>query len=188
MVRKHYWQTRARAKRTRPKTRAPSNGWVIAELSRITGTSIRAIRYYVERGLITYLERRGTATRYSRASLVRLLAVPAMQFELKASLAEIKKRMEALGDEGLEAWVRARPLTEAAAAALGIDASNGANAAVRGAAHAPDLARVPPAKSSAETLYRVRLLPGLDLILSADAGAIARAAAERIQREFLDWQ
>jgi hypothetical protein len=50
---------------------------------------------------------------------------------------------------------------------------------VRGAAHAPDLARVPPAKSSAETLYRVRLLPGLDLILSADAGAIARAAAER---------
>ncbi len=188
MVRKHYWQTRARAKRTRPKTRAPSNGWLIAELSRITGTSIRAIRYYVERGLISYLERRGTATRYSRAAVVRLLALPTMQFELKASLAEIKKRMEALGEEGLEAWVRARPLTEAAATALGIDASNSVNAAARGAAHAPDLVRAPAATSSAETLYRVRLLPGLDLVLSANAGAIARAAAERIQREFLDWQ
>ncbi len=55
--------TRHRAKRTRPKTPAPKTGWVIAELSTITGLSVGTIGYYTRQKLIAPSEFRGNLTR-----------------------------------------------------------------------------------------------------------------------------
>jgi hypothetical protein len=40
-IRRRRRHTRARAKRTRPKTRAPTAGWLIRELSQLTEVSVR---------------------------------------------------------------------------------------------------------------------------------------------------
>ncbi len=81
MVRKHYRVTRLRQTRSRPKTPAPKTGWVISELSKLSEVPVRRIRYYVEHALIRPLEIRGTATRYQRSELLRLLAIPHIRTE-----------------------------------------------------------------------------------------------------------
>lgn len=119
MVRKHYPWTRARMKRTRPKTPAPKNGWLMADLSRMSGMPVRRLRDYVFRDLIQPIERRGTATRYHRSQLVRLMAIKRMRSESDLELAEIKRRMDAMGDRELEAWIMTGPLPPAVLEALG---------------------------------------------------------------------
>jgi len=56
MVRKHYRITLLRQTRKRPKTPAPTTGWVISELANLTEIPVRRIRYYVEHGLVRPLE------------------------------------------------------------------------------------------------------------------------------------
>ena len=56
MVRKHHVHWRFRSTRKRPKTPAPKQGWVIADLSTITGIPVRRIRYYVERDFIVTVQ------------------------------------------------------------------------------------------------------------------------------------
>ena len=74
-IRKRSKYDRARHRKRRPRTPAPTEGWVIRELARMTETTVRTLRNYVTAGLITPLELRGTSTRYARRELLRLLAV-----------------------------------------------------------------------------------------------------------------
>lgn len=119
MVRKHYPWTRARMKRSRPKTPAPKTGLLMADLARITGMPVRRLRDYVFRDLIQPIERRGTATRYHRSQLVRVMAIKRMRAESELELAEIRRRMDAMGENELEAWILTGPLPAAVLEALG---------------------------------------------------------------------
>jgi hypothetical protein len=57
MVRKSDAWTRARdSLRRRPKARVPKAGWVIAELSALTGHTQRTIRYYLQQGVLSALQ------------------------------------------------------------------------------------------------------------------------------------
>src|SRR6188768_1816787 len=118
MVRKRDRYTRRRAKRGRPKTRAPKTGWLIAELAALSGTPVRTLRYYVEQRLIQPSEFRGTATRYQRRELLRLFATLRLRSETRLKLSEIRKRLDVLGERELESWLREQPLPPALVQAL----------------------------------------------------------------------
>ena len=177
MVRKHYSWTRARMSRSRPKTKAPTSGWLLADLSRITGMSIRRLRDYVFRDLIQPIERRGTATRYDRAQLVRLMAIKRLRAESELELADIRRRMDAMGERELEAWLANGPLPPSVLEALG-----GSPVATK-----PDGAsETSPSENPAFIAWHhVQLLPGLTLQVSASASPAVRAAAKRIYEEYI---
>jgi DNA-binding transcriptional MerR regulator len=206
MVRKHYPWTRARMTRSRPKTPAPKTGWVIAELSRISGVPVRRLRDYVFRDLIQPLERRGTATRYQRGQLVRLMAIKRLRKETELKLADIKRHLDAKGERELEAWILTGPLPDAVLEALGHPSAkvtteaqplpsntspSGATftssdvASRVGAANSNDSGVVAEQSPALATWYHVQLLPGLTLQLSANASPAVRKAAKRICEEYV---
>ena len=86
-------QGRIRLKRPKPKT-----GWVMAELAALTGLRPRTIRYYVDHGVLERPEFRGTATRYQRTHLLRLLAIQRLRREGVPNLAVIKQPIDAAGE------------------------------------------------------------------------------------------
>jgi len=188
MVRKQYPWSRHNSPRTRPKTPAPTAGWLISELSRISGVPVRTLRSYVEQGLIRPIERRGTATRYPRRALLRLLALLRMRATTRWTLAKIKSELDSLGDSELESWLlKSGALSAAAAAALGI-ASESANANA-GAPRLPSPWEFAVAgtqvSTRVDTWHHVELLPGLVLKVSSNASPAVRNAARKICDEFV---
>jgi DNA-binding transcriptional MerR regulator len=188
-------------KRSRPKTPAPKTGWVISELSQITGMSVRRLRDYVARDLIAPLERRGTATRYQRGQLVRLMAIKRWRAEESVELAEIKRRMDAMGERELEAWLLTAPLPDAVLTALGLATAGAAAQSANGGGFGSVTGVAPSFEASGgtnsrvegladesvalATWYHVELLPGLVLQLSAGASPAVRNAAKRIFDEYV---
>lgn len=169
----------------------------MSELSQITGLPVRRLRDYVFRDLIQPLERRGTATRYSRSQLVRVIAIKRMRGESGLELAEIKRRMDAMGERELEAWIMTAPLPDAVARALGSSDTEGGRTGTSG-----DAASVASSNATAngagglgvgalaanralDAWYHVELLPGLVLQISATASPAVRNAAKRICDEYV---
>lgn len=188
MVRRHSAWARSRMTRTRPKTPAPKTGWVISELSRITGMPVRRLRDYVARDLISPLERRGTATRYQRGQLVRLMAIKRFRAEQGLPLAEIKRRMDTMGERELEAWISTAPLPEAVLVALGLGSRPAGVATPPHVTVGTGAARVEATNienSALGTWYHVELLPGLVLQLSHNASPAVKSAAKRICDEYV---
>ena len=193
MVRKHYRITRLRQTRKRPKTPAPTTGWVISELANLTEIPVRRIRYYVEHGLVRPLEIRGTATRYQRNELLRLLAIPLIRTEKTWKLDALKRELERLGEAEIERLVLANPLSPAAAAALGANPSNLSTTreplanlplnAVRDRSNAIEV--FPGLADTVEIWHHVELLPGLNLLVSSAASPAVTRVARRICTEFL---
>lgn len=183
MVQRRIRRAKQYGRRRRPKTPAPTNGWRLSELSVLTGFSETTLRYYVQQDIIEPLEFRGTVTRYSRSALLRLLGIRRLKSEGKLALAEMKRRVIAMGDAALEAWVAAAGVPAAAATALGlsqVSARGSAGAAAATASSAAEALRVP-----ATQWQRITLLPGLELMLCADALPAARLAAQRICDEYV---
>jgi DNA-binding transcriptional MerR regulator len=186
MIRKRDRYTRLRAKRTRPKTPAPETGWVIAELARIAQVPVRRLRHYVQLGLIQPSEFRGTATRYQRRELLRVLGIQRMRAE-QASMVKIKQTLQTLSDHELEAWLRTGPLSNEAAAALGpaSQVASGISLALAESGRAGAGAANAGFGVDSSTWQRVCLLPGLELMIAANASPAVIRAAQSICDEYL---
>jgi DNA-binding transcriptional MerR regulator len=74
--------------------RAEENAYRIEDLSRITGTTVRTIRAYTDRGLLPTPERRGRANVYGQAHLERLRQIAGL-LERGYTLASIKELLAA---------------------------------------------------------------------------------------------
>lgn len=150
----------------------------MAELAERAGTPISTLRYYVQQRLLRPIERRGTATRYERRELLRLLGFLRLKGDDTATLAEKKKNFESMGDEKLEEWLRSGPLPAKAAQALGLETASSASA---GSLRATiDTTRAP-----VEHWQRIVLLPGLDLMLRVDAKEAARIVTQQIIEQYV---
>jgi DNA-binding transcriptional MerR regulator len=168
-------------RRRRLKTPAPKNGWLLSELAQLTGLSETTVRYYVQQKLLRPIERRGTATRYDRRELLRLVAFIRLRVDGKLTLEEKKRNLDSMGDEAVERWLRSEPVPSAAAKALGFEVAPPARAA---AAPAPEPQSGLPG-TAVEGWQRITLLPGLELHLRTDAKGAARLAAQRICEEYV---
>lgn len=173
------WDRAKDQRRRRPRTPAPTEGWLIRELAEMTETTVRTLRNYVTAGLITPLELRGTSTRYARRELLRLLAVLRARKETKLTLAAIKQKLDAFAEKDLEAWLREGPLPPLAAAALGI------------ALEPPRQAQPNPEhplerwSAQVQTWQRIELLPGLSLLLAPNPSPAVASAASAICSQYL---
>jgi DNA-binding transcriptional MerR regulator len=159
----------------------------------MTGVSVRTLRYYVQLKLLEPSEFRGTITRYQRLELLRLLGILRMKSEARVSLSEIRRKLRALSERELEAWLATGPVPAAAAAALGITVESARSGSLGGAAetsgetpllssnHSP--ARL--GRGPVETWHRVCLLPGLELMVSCDATPATMRAAQSICDDYV---
>lgn len=177
----------------RPKTPAPKNGWLLGDLARLTELPETTVRYYLQRHVIEPIEIRGTATRYDRHNLLRLLGVMRLKVEEESTLAEKKRKLDGMGPADLERWLCSGSLPHAAAAALGIESmlvvhpqrSVPAPGFETSASLPSTLLTTTPSaheleRAAAERWERIALLPGLDLLVRADARESARLVAQHI--------
>ena len=179
---------RQRAKRARPKTPAPTSGWSIAELSRICEVPVRTLHYYSQRKLIEPSEFRGTATRYPRRALLRLLAIGHLRAETRMSLDVIKRKLDTQGDNEIADWLCTRRLPPLAAKELGLmqlDVSAGTSVSLPSAACGEAGPRASNGASADEfasgpSVRFCPVLPGLQLVLADDASLAVRNAARAI--------
>lgn len=78
--------------------------YTIADLARLTGLNVRTIRYYVAQGLIPSSGESGRGARYGDGHLHRLRLVKLLQAQ-HLPLAEIRLRLQGLGDDDVEGLV-----------------------------------------------------------------------------------
>lgn len=78
----------------------PDDPYSLADLARMADVTTRTIRYYVAQGLLPSPDAAGPATRYSEGHLARLRLIRRLQKE-HLPLAEIRARLELLGDEAI---------------------------------------------------------------------------------------
>ena len=168
-------------KRTRPKTPAPTNGWLLSELAKLSGLPESTLRYYGGQKLIHPIQLRGTVTRYSRQDLMLVLGLARLKSDDTSTLAEKKHKLEALGERELERWLRTGPLSTEAAQALGFEVT----AITQSGIPSIDEGNLEVRHAGIEVWQRIPLLPGLDLMLRADAKVVARLAAKRICEEYV---
>jgi DNA-binding transcriptional MerR regulator len=76
----------------------------ISELSDRSGITVRTIRYYLQQGLLPSPGGTGPGARYGTGHLARLRLIRGLQRE-HLPLAEIRRRIEGLGDAEIEALV-----------------------------------------------------------------------------------
>jgi hypothetical protein len=126
----------------------------IRELSRITGLTVRAIRYYVQLGLVPRPKPRGAATVYTREQLLRLQAIALLRKRDRLRLPLVKRRLSSMTPEQIEQLVT--PAAPAPAAPVDPLANRGAR------------------------WDRIELLPGLELAVRTDATTLVRRLASEI--------
>lgn len=137
--------------------RLARHAYKLDELAIATGFTPRAIRSYVEKGLISGPVFRGASTTYDREHLLQLHAIRRLRQEEHLRFAVIKKRLAKISMADLEAMApaEARPPAEAKP-------------------------KPPPRAYPFKGWDRVALLPGLELHLRSDASPLLRRVAEEI--------
>ena len=79
--------------------------YTLGDLARLADVTARTVRYYVAQGLLPSPEAAGPATRYGEGHLARLRLIRRLQRE-HLPLAEIRLRLERMGDDDVIATVR----------------------------------------------------------------------------------
>jgi len=180
-----------RVRRRKPKRRGyvrPSRartkvGWSLRELASLAGTSARAVRLYLQRELLPRPPFKGSATRYERRHLVRLLVIRRLRATERLALAEIRTRLRTLSDAELES-LAARDLSPGPlAVALGVSTAPARSAAPESlepsVSHPPRRGDGPFGPGARWT--RLELALGLELHLCDDANERVRELAGRLR-------
>lgn len=159
--------------RIRRKGKPPKEGWLLPELAALLGVKPRTIRYYVEIELIQPPPFYGTATRYQRPTLLRILAIQRMQREDHLPLAAIKTRLNHMLAADIEAYAIEKLTSGPVATALGVARPQPPAATTFGEAATPP-------KYTSVRWDIVHLMPGLSLFVYSDASPLVKKLAEQI--------
>lgn len=156
--------------RRRRKRKPPTEGWLLTELAALANVGPRVVRYYLEQGLMSRPPFYGTATRYGRNHLLRLLAIRRLKYTENLKLAAIKTRLDGMSGAELDAYASTNLPNPAAAQALGITS--------------PTAEPTPAAGSgmTGDNWQRVAILPGLELHVKVGASPLVH----RLARQFYD--
>jgi DNA-binding transcriptional MerR regulator len=131
------------------------------EITRLTGLTARTVRYYIEQSLIPGPEPRGIATMYSHEQLVRLKAIVYLRKTERLRLDAIRRRFAKMSLADIEALVAPPP---------------------------PPAAVPAPAAAGLPFAYArwdyIELIPGLELRVRSDAGAVLKRLAQEIHARY----
>lgn len=90
----------------------PDEPYTLGDLARLADVTPRTIRYYVAQGLLPSPEAAGPATRYGEGHLARLRLIRRLQRD-HLPLAEIRARLERMGDDEVHLLLDATPAADA---------------------------------------------------------------------------
>ncbi len=148
----------------------------LTALAEESGVSPRTIRYYVQQGLLPSPGTRGPSTRYDRGHLDRLQLIKRLQRQ-HLPLAEIRRRLEELDDDGVRLALESLPAEPPRTSAL--DYVRQVLAGAVGPAEPPEPAAIAPASAAPdaepepfESPARARFAP------PPPTGALKKEAAE----------
>jgi DNA-binding transcriptional MerR regulator len=179
-------------RRHRVRRPPPKEGFFVRDLAQLAGVSIQTVKRYVRHGLLAPVPFYGTATRYPRDYLVRLLALRYWRADGSKTLAELRRRLDSVAFPEMQTWVMSHPLPAETAAALrgegGTQAEQDTRAAQASASASSSANSLDSPDASlqlpAESFQRWTLMPGLELHLKTDAAPITRQLALRLCRAF----
>ncbi len=100
----------------------PDDPYALTDLARLADVTPRTIRYYVAQGLLPSPDGAGRAARYSDGHLARLRLIRRLQRE-HLPLADIRARLERIGDDDVQAALDAADQPEAGPTPTGTDAT-----------------------------------------------------------------
>jgi DNA-binding transcriptional MerR regulator len=172
------WRRRKPKRRgyIRPSRAKPKVGWTARQLADLSGTALRTIRSYLQRGVLPRSPFRGPATRYDRRQLLWLLGIRRLRARERLELAEVRARLAALSPAELEAFATAQLAPGKLAEALGV------RPATASAARAPLALGAPSSAHAAVPRWaRVELALGLELHVRDDASPRVLALAQRLR-------
>lgn len=136
-----------------PGTAATSATYSSTALAQAVGLRASTIHRYLQEGLLPSPPRRGPATVYTEEHLLRLRAIRKMR-GANLGLARIKRKLTAMSLDEVRAMVEPPPLAPAAPA--------------------------PAVDAAMERWERAALVPGLELMVRADAGPLVLRLAREI--------
>lgn len=143
----------------------------IRQLAELTGTTVRTLRRWVHVGAISSTDFRGPATSYGARHVDEARAIKRLLGE-NFSLEEIRARLTRLSDDELARLVQPEPVAAApSAVAVAVTPPAGPLEPALGDS---EVSRV------VERWEHVTLLPGLQLLVRSDGGALVRRIAEEI--------
>ena len=131
-----------------------------AETARLAGVTPRTLRYYVELGLLSGPQQGGVNTFYTHAQLLRLQAIPILRKRDRLRLPMVKRRLNAMSDAEVEALVT--PPKPSVSSSAGT---------------------APPLYPCVRWDY-IELLPGLELRVRSNSGAVLRRLAQEIHAQY----
>jgi DNA-binding transcriptional MerR regulator len=141
----------------------------INELQQLTKLSARTVRQYSALNMIPTPKFAGSATRYPRETLGKLLAIRKWRIDDHVATSEIRRALREHDAESWEAWAEeVDPLPKPPAKVV---------------APAPV---TPPAPGEAlgEKWHHVALMPGLMLLMREGAGEMTASVAREIQKRY----
>ena len=134
----------------------PSEGLTLREIGARVGMSQRAMRAWLKAGLIPHVPFRGPATRYGSDALARAQRVRQLRAE-RLDFEQIRRRLAV--EEAAEAKARAEAAAESIASAS-------------------------LAAGGGDTWQRIVLLPGMELHVRTDGGALLQRLAAEIRARY----
>jgi DNA-binding transcriptional MerR regulator len=171
-------------RRNRVRRPPPKDGFLVRDLARLAGVSVPTIKRYVRHGLLAPVPFYGTATRYPHDYLMSVLALRYWRAQGNKTLAELRRRLDAVTFAEMEQWVTSHPLPAETTAALRSERESNAQAASPAAAANALIGPDALLELPAEAWQRWTLMPGLELQLKSDAAPITRQLAARLCRAF----
>ena len=156
------------------------------ELARAAGTSVRTVRYYVQRGLLPPPAFRGKDSTYNHEHLIRLKAIRRLQeayYPLDVIAIELERRstaeLELLANS--PATKDGAPVATKDGPPVTKDGQHQEAAGRQSEGEDPS----PGGMAVAKAYLRIELLPGVELAVAVDAPEASQAAAERIISGFM---
>ncbi len=158
----------------------------MAELTELTKFSARTIRQSIAQHMIDKPTLAGSATRYSRETLGKLLAIRQWRFDERVTTTGIRRALREWPEGEAEAWAEEvdpiappppRPATAVAAAPV-------APAPVLAPSHGAANAGGSPGEAFGEKWHHVTLGPDLVLLMREGAGEVTAGVAREIQKRY----
>ena len=156
------------------------------ELTELTKFSARTVRQYIAFHMIPKPKLAGSATRYSRETLGKLLAIRHWRLEQKITTTGMRRALRAADEDEWEAWAEdvdpiAPPPPPPAPV---VAAKTAAPAQVAALSKAPATDAAPLDGALGEKWHHVPLMPGLVLLMRDGAGEMTASVAREIQKRY----
>jgi DNA-binding transcriptional MerR regulator len=153
----------------------PAPRYSIRQLAELADTPVRTLRRWVHTGAIRPTEFRGPATSYSARHLDEARAVKRLLAE-NLTLVAIRRRLTPMSDDELARFVLPEPGAGVGGPAAAVLATT---TGMLGTTPVD-----PEATCAVERWEHVTLLPGLQLLVRGDSGALVRRIAQEIQERY----